>query len=207
MPTDLPLQCACGSVRGTAIDVSPQRGNRLVCMCDDCQAFAHWLERAPQVLDDNGGTDIYQMTPAQLRITEGADQVRCMRLSSKGLMRWYAGCCKTPIANTLASPRAPFTGVVHAFMDHQGDGRSRGEVLGPVRVRVQGRFGRGELPPGTHPRAPLGFILRFMGRLLGGALRRAHRPSPFFDDAGRPVAPPTILSESERQRLRERVTA
>ena len=34
--------------------------NRVVCYCDDCQAFLHYLKRA-DLLDAHGGTDIVQV--------------------------------------------------------------------------------------------------------------------------------------------------
>jgi len=173
-----------------------------VCMCNDCQAFAHWLGHSEAILDAHGGTDIFQLTPAQLEITAGAEQIRCMRMSPKGLLRWYTACCRTPIANTMASPKLPFAGTSHCIMDHAGDGRARDEVLGPIRARVNGRFGVGELPEGSHARAPVGVIFRAMWLLLLGWFRRAHSPSPMFDSAtGRPVVEPTVIALEERKAL------
>lgn len=189
---------------GVVTDVDPDRGNRLVCMCDDCQAYAHWLDRAEVILDQNGGTDVFQLTPAQVRITAGHEHIRCMRLSEKGLMRWYAGCCKTPIANTLSSARLPFLGMPHTFMDHAADGRSRDEACGPVLSRIQARFGKPPLPPDSHPRGPLWLILRSIRQLLRGFVAGAHTPSPVFDASGEPIVEPTVISASERERLRER---
>jgi hypothetical protein len=200
---DLPLRCACGAVTGTALDVDPDRGNRLVCMCDDCQAYARWLDRVDAILDQNGGTDVFQLTPAQVQITAGHEHIRCVRLTEKGLMRWYAGCCNTPIANTLASPRLPFIGVPHTFMDHAADGRSRDQALGPVLARTQARFGKPPLPPDAYPRAPLGLILRSIRQLLRGFWAGAHRPSPLFDPAGQPIVTPTVISPAERERSRQ----
>lgn len=172
-------------------------------MCDDCQAYAYWLERADDILDENGGTAVFQMTPAQLKLVEGREHLRCVRLSDKGLMRWYAGCCNTPIGNTLASAKMPFIGVFHLVMDHARDGRTAEEALGPVRARVQARWGRGELPADAHPRAPLGLILRSVRLLLRGWLRGGHAPSPLFDPlTGKPVAEPTVLTPEARERLR-----
>jgi len=68
----------------------------------DCQAFARLLERT-DVLDPAGGTGIFQMPPARMQLTTGADGLRCLRLSDK-VLRWYADCCRTPIANTAADP-------------------------------------------------------------------------------------------------------
>ena len=197
---DIPLKCRCGSVRGVAKQIVPSQGNRLVCMCDDCQAFAHHLGAAERVLDPHGGTDIFQTTPSRVSISEGIEHLACLRLSPKGLMRWYAKCCNTPIANTMASPRVPFAGVVHTFMDHTGT--SRDEALGPILARIQGRFAVGAVPEGAHRRAPMGIIFRTIRLLGGGFIRGTHRPSPFFDSSGNPVIDATVLSASEREKLR-----
>lgn len=204
MSRDIPLRCACGSVTGVASNLDPDRGNRLVCMCDDCQTYAHWLDRADVILDRNGGTDVFQMWPAQVKITAGHEHIRCVRLSAKGLMRWYAGCCSTPIGNSLDSARLPFVGILHTFMDHAGDGRSRDEVLGPVLARIHARYGHPPLPPGSHPRGPLGLVLRAIRQLLRGFVAGAHKPSPLFDATGKPIVEPTIVAPQERERLRER---
>jgi hypothetical protein len=189
-------------VTGVALDVSPARGNRLVCMCDDCQAYAEWLGVTEALLDVNGGTEVFQLTPAQVQIRGGHEHIRCVRLSKKGLMRWYVECCNTPIANTLASARAPFLGLPCWFMDHASEGRSRDEDLGPVRARIQGRYGKPPLLPGSYPRAPLSLILRSVGQLVRGLIAGAHRPSPLFDEAGAPIVEPRVLSSEERERLR-----
>lgn len=189
-------------MQGAATNVSPETGNRIVCYCDDCQAFVHFLGRS-DVLDAHGGTDIFQMTPAQLRITAGMESVECLRLTEKGLVRWFSGCCQTPMANTVASPRVPFVGVVHCFMDHAADGRPRDDVLGPPRGWIQGRFAPGGLPPHAHPRAPLGLIVRAARLLARAWVTGKSRPSPLFDPkTGKPVARPRVLAPAERERLR-----
>ena len=145
MPLALPLRCRCGHLRGVASDVSPSTGFRFVCYCKDCQAFARFLERA-DVLDPAGGTDIFQMPPGRVKLTAGTDALRCLRLSNK-VFRWYTDCCRTPIGNTAAGPRFPVVAVVHSFMDHEADGRSRDEVLGPPLCRIYERSAVGPLPP------------------------------------------------------------
>ena len=173
-----------------------------MCYCDDCEAYARYLGRE-DIVDRYGGTDVYQTTPSHLEINDRAEHIRCVRLSENGLMRWYAGCCRTPIGNTLASPRMPFVGVVHCFMDHASDGRARDHVLGLPRARIQGRYAIGGVPPGAHRIAPLGVVLRSLRLVVAGWLKGKHRPSAFFDPAtGLPVATPDILSRSERERLR-----
>jgi hypothetical protein len=201
---DVPLKCACGKLKGIAKDLSPVQGRRIVCLCDDCQAFALYLGQAKLVLDQNGGTEILQMLPANLEITHGIENLKCLRLSDKGMLRWYAGCCNIPIANTAPYSKMPYTGVVHSILDFAGDARSREASLGPVRARIQGKFGIGNLPEGTHQKVPPGLILRIMGFLISGLLRGKYAPSPFFNrQTGKPTVEPYILSANEREALRK----
>jgi hypothetical protein len=141
-------------VRGAALDVSPSTGFRFVCYCKDCQAFARFLERA-DVLDSAGGTDILQMPAGRVKLTAGTDSLRCLRLSSK-VLRWYSDCCRTPMANTAAGPGFPVTAVIHSFMDHEADGRSRDELLGPPLCRIFERSAIGPLPYDAPAPATLG---------------------------------------------------
>jgi Family of unknown function (DUF6151) len=75
MPSDLPLRCRCGRMRGVASNISPSSGLRFVCYCKDCQAFARFLDRA-DVLDPAGGTDIFHMPPGRVKLTAGTDALR-----------------------------------------------------------------------------------------------------------------------------------
>lgn len=200
MAIDLPLRCRCGRVRGVARDASAKTGNRVVCYCDDCQAFAHFLERE-DVLDASGGSDIFQMAPASMRITEGADQLRCVRLSPKGLHRWYTDCCRTPVGNTM--PRVPFVGVIQPFIDHAADGRSRDEALGEPVAFVHGRFAIGGCPEHAHPRASIGDIVHMVPRIFGWWVTRKGNPSPFFDARTHaPIVEPRVLDRASRETLR-----
>lgn len=202
MTTNIPLRCQCGAVRGMASDVSPQTGRRVVCMCDDCQAFARFLGR-DDVLDAHGGTDIFQTTPSRIALTEGAEKLAAVRLSPKGMVRFYTSCCRTPVANTLDSAQLPFAGVVHSFMDHASHGRSRNEVLGPPIARIHARDAIGTPPEGAHPKVPPSFIPRVVAWMARNRLAGRHRPSPFYDArTSRPVAEPRVLSAAERDRLR-----
>lgn len=205
MPTDISLACTCGTVTGIA-SVDPARGNRLVCMCDDCQAYAHWLGRVDAMLDASGGTEIAQMTPSQVRITAGHDQIRCVRLGPKGLMRWYVACCRTPIANTLDKAGVPFLGLPLVFMRGH-EATELDAALGPILARIQARFGKPPFPPGSYPRGPLILILRSIRLLLSGYLRGTGRPSPLFDAQDRPLVEPLVLAPDERAVLRKQVEA
>ena len=200
VPVELPLRCKCGQVRGVARDVGPSTGLRFVCYCEDCRAFARFLER-PDVLDPEGGTDIFQMPPARLGLTLGTENLRCLRLSDK-VLRWYSDCCRTPIGNTATSVRFPLVAVIHSFMDHVADGRSRDEALGAPLCRIFERSALGPLPPTAPP--PLSF--RAFGRrtsiIFGSLVRGLGRPSPFFDErTGAPHAEPRVFTASERASL------
>ena len=204
-PTDVPLRCKCGSVRGLAKGVSGDRGNRIVCYCDDCQSFAHFLETADTVLDQHGGSDIFQVSPARVEISEGAGELACMQLAPGGLHRWYAGCCKTPIGNTLGTAQVPFVGLLQSFVDHASDGRSRDEVLGPVLARVNARFAKGDRAQldqldqlDAFDRAPVSMILRFIRLVATARLRGDHKRSPFFDPStGGPILEARVLTPGE----------
>ena len=110
------LRCRCGEVRGSVTNPSPRAANRVICYCDDCQAFAHHLGRA-DLLDAHGGTDIVQVAPASLKFVQGQRRIMGLRLTSNGLFRWYASCCNTPVGNTL-SPAVPFVGIIVQAFDN-----------------------------------------------------------------------------------------
>src|SRR5262249_14479911 len=195
---DLPLRCRCGRVRGVASEVVPYAGFRFVCYCQDCQAFARFLER-PDVLDAAGGTDIFQMPTGRVRLIAGTDAVRCMRLSK--ILRWYTDCCRTPIGNT-AGPRFPLVGLIHAFMDHEAAGRSRDRVLVPPLCRIYERSAVGPLPANAAAPASLRLFADRAAKLLGWWLRGLGRPNPFFDDrTGAPRSAPRVLTPAERDAL------
>jgi len=196
----IPLRCKCGRVRGVAVDVSPSSGFRFLCYCRDCQAFARFLDRA-DVLDPAGGTDIYQMPPARIKLTEGADTIQCLRLSDK-VLRWYAGCCRTPIANTGADARFPLAGVIHSFMDHGATGRSRDEVLGLPLCRIFERSAIGPLPPNAPSPPSFRVFTRRMSKFLGWWVRGLAQPTPFFDALTKaPRSEPRALTPIERAAL------
>ena len=196
------ISCSCGAVRGSVSGVGSRWGRRIVCLCRDCQAFARFLQRSAEILDDNGGTDIFQVTPSQITLDRGQENLACMKLSPKGILRWSTSCCNTPVGNMLASFKVPFVGIPHLFMDHAADGKTRDAALGPVSYRIHGRDGYGQLSADTHDKAPFKLIPLTLGRLIIERLRGHHLPTPFFDTSnGEPVSTPRVLSLSERQAL------
>ena len=198
--TDLPLRCRCGSVRGIARGVTPSSVNHCFCYCDDCQAFAHFLGRADEVLDAHGGTEITQMSQASVVFTAGADNVAAMRLSPKGMIRWYTSCCRTPIGNTMPTTAMPFIGVIKAFID------APSAALGPIRGRGFANGAKGG--SAAVPRDGLPEVVmsaRGLAKVLRWRLRGDHKRSALRVAAtGRPLVEPRVLGAAEREELRRR---
>ncbi|HET7608433.1 MAG TPA: DUF6151 family protein [Gammaproteobacteria bacterium] len=188
------LSCRCGKVSGRVIDASPQAASRIVCYCDDCQAFLHHLGRA-DLLDAHGGTDVVQVAPASVAFDRGAEQIVGLRLTPKGLYRFYAACCNTPLGNTL-SPAIPFVGIVaQAFEDAD---RSFGKPVGAIL----GKFAVGT-PPAGSTRMNLPLLASAVRKVLGWRLRGKAWPHPFFDrETRKPIRPITVLTNDEREALR-----
>jgi hypothetical protein len=200
MTSDVPLRCACGALRGSARALSPKAGTHIVCYCNDCQAFARFLGRR-DILDAAGGTAIFQMAPSRVHLTSGADALACMRLSEKGMHRFYCGECKTPVGNTLG-PRVPFVGLILAFVDPELEVRERDEILGKPVGYFETKSATGSLPPAAGASSPLRAFARTL-RLLGKWwLTGAGTPSPFFDEKTRRArSEPRILTPDERRAL------
>ena len=191
---DLPLSCACGRLRGD-LRAEALRGARGICYCDDCQAYARWLG-SPDLINPHGGTAVIQTWPAAITVYEGVNTLRLLRLSRKGLHRWYTACCRSPVANTLG-PRAPFAGLMVRLL---APGADLDALYGPAHG-VQGRFAPGGCPPGAVPSATLPNLGRAMGILGRGWWRKAHSPSPFFAADGAPLVAAQVLSKEERAAL------
>jgi hypothetical protein len=194
MNPTIELRCRCGSVEGRLEDAAPGAVNRVVCYCRDCQAFLHRLGRT-DLFDAHGGSDIVQVAPARLSFTRGTDRITGLRLGPKGLFRWYATCCNTPLGN-MVGPGIPFVGIIAQAFGAPDD------AFGRPAAGIYGQFAVGEPPPGS-----TGLNLRLLARavrmVLGWKLGGKAWPHPFFDRATRaPRYPVTVLSPDEREALR-----
>jgi hypothetical protein len=58
----------------------------------------------------------FRLPPCQVTFTADSDAVRCLRLSGK-VLRWYADCCRIPIANTATDPRFPVVALIHSIIE------------------------------------------------------------------------------------------
>lgn len=200
MPTDLPIRCRCGALRGAARGVSARTGYRVVCYCDNCQAFANYLDTNGFLVDAHGGTDIFQMSPAHLNISQGLDRLTCVRMTTKGPLRWYTDCCKTPIGNTPPTRQAPFIGLFHCCIDAKD--RSLDELLGPVTIRIMGRYAKGDRAAlNAHDGFALSHFAGIVWKLLKWRIRGDHKRSPFFDaQTGRPLVAPRMIGDEPLNR-------
>lgn len=186
---DVPLRCRCGQLTGTLHDASVRDAIRFVCYCTDCRAFAHYLGRE-DVLDAAGGTDIVHVPASRVRLARGLAALRCVQRSPR-VYRWYAACCRTPIANT-AGPQFPVIALLHVILDPAATGRSLDELFGRPVCRIFGRSATGAVPD-TLPPASLRVFVRRGLRLIRWRIAGLHRPSPFFDEHDRPRAAPVPL--------------
>jgi hypothetical protein len=190
----VPLGCRCGEVTGHVTNASPATSNRILCYCADCQAYAHWLGRS-DLLDEHGGSDLVQIAPATLALERGKDQIRGFRLSPKGLYRWYALCCKTPVGNTM-TPGIPFVGLPASVFGDAADA-----AFGTPIGGVHGKCAIGTPPPGSD-KVDVKLLLHCARRFVAWKLGRQTWPHPFFDRSGTPSHHVTTLSRAEREALR-----
>jgi hypothetical protein len=197
-----PLQCECGTIKGIVHD--PRRGNRVVCYCKDCQAFAHFLGKAKETLDDRGGSEVIQVLPRNVAFTQGIEALACMRLTGKGLLRWYAGCCKTPIGNTLDNFKISFIGLVHTCLETSD--KPIEDSFGPVRAWVNTKGAKGNPKPKT---VGVGrTILWFLANTLKARIDGSYKQTPLFiADKGTPITPPRVLSPEEHANVMNAVQA
>jgi Family of unknown function (DUF6151) len=190
-----PLQCKCGTFKGSVSH--PEKVNRGVCYCKDCQAYAHFLGKADDILDEMGGTDVVATLPQYVSFAQGTEVLHCMSLTENGLLRWYAGCCNTPIGNTPRNFKVSFVGLIHNCLGSSS--KTLESSFGPVRMVINTRSAKGK--PRSMPIRTITSVLRFGKSLLGARLDGSYRHTPFFDANRIPVVQPAVLSSDERDRV------
>ncbi len=196
-----PFRCRCGRLAGEIIDSRDSR--LLVCYCNDCQAYAHALGNAEEILDDCGGTLVLSVRPRPRRLSRGREVLCCLSLTSKGLLRWYAGCCGTPIANTMRNFRFAHVGLIHSCL-----GSSMATVensYGPVRM--QGFVKHATRQPPLRATRRLSAVIGLAATLLNARLSGSYKLTPFFDVDGTPIVTPRVLSAEQLAEARTMRTA
>jgi len=187
------LECLCGTVKGN-IKVIPGSFFHVHCLCCDCQQFASHLKNRKNILDEHGGTELFQTYPEFMQITEGHDKIGGIQLKDKGIFRWHTTCCNMPLANTMSSAKVPFVGVSVKLMKF-GSGQEKSEALGPVTMKAFGKYSIGEMPIDAHSKFPISFMPKIIGFMLKGMFSKRNIPSPFFNGK-ETVAKVEVLSKS-----------
>ena len=180
----LSLKCHCGNIQGEITQVTPKSGSRAVCYCRDCQAFAKQLGKASEVLNEFGGTEVYQVTPAQIKIHRGVEHIGRLKLTAQGIDRWYASCCNTPMGNTTKASM-PFVSVIANFIvDDNYVVAKVGPILGSINIKdALGRIPQAQLGL----RSPRRLVLIVLFKLLRWKLLGKHKPHPFYTEAGEAI--------------------
>ncbi len=184
------LSCTCGTVKGK-VKVVDGSFLRIHCLCCDCQSYASYLGNEEKILDEHGGTDLFQTYPSNMEITEGKESIGCVQLREKGAYRWHTTCCNMPLANTLTSPKIPFVAVPVKLMQLDNN-QDKLSVIGPVKMKAFGQYARGKMPQDAHPKIPLSILPKLLGFMFRGLLGKKHTPSPFFRDR-EPVVKANVL--------------
>ena len=187
LAADHPFQCRCGQLAGRLAAGAVY--TRATCYCRDCQAYAEALGEPGRILDAHGGTDVVASIQQHVSFTGGTDQLACLSLTERGLLRWYAKCCNTPIANTPRDPKLSYAGLVHTALGR--DAASLDAAFGPSLFATNTDSARGAVA--SSGVRMLTETLRIIGRLARVRLSGAWRRSPFFDAGSRPVVTPRVL--------------
>ena len=190
------IRCSCGNVCGQLRRA--EKSTRLTCYCKDCQAFAHYLGRAGDMLDAQGGSDIVVSHPQHLAFSSGTQALACMSLSETGLLRWYASCCNTPIGNTPRNQKLAFVGLSSACL---GSPAEVDGAFGPVRMRSCTESAKGTVAGSGLKAVPV--MIGFASALLLARVNGSYAGNPFFTSGSAvPVAMPTVLAKEERERMK-----
>ena len=193
------LRCRCGKLQG---ELDPGGvAARAICYCKDCQAFARFLEReggTPGVLDAAGGTEVAAAMPGAVRFTGGLEHLGCMSLSPRGLYRWYATCCRTPVGNTPRNMTTPYVGLVRACVDAPAGTLDR--QLGRSLILVE--TGSALAPVKPTPARTAWAVVRIGTMILRARVGGGYRNNPFFlPDGSAPLRPPHVVTMEERAAL------
>ena len=191
-----PLRCRCGSLEGHV--AQPHRAGRAVCYCRDCQAFARFLGAPERTLNERGGTDIVATSPRHVHFTRGLEHLRCMSLSPRGLYRWFAACCRTPIGNTPRDPKLSYVGLVRDCL--AGSASELDAAFGPATMAVNIGSAHGQVT--RAPWAALRGVLKIIRNVAGSRLSGSYKDNPFFrPGTAQPVAMPEVLTLAQRRAL------
>ena len=192
--SNLGFSCACGAVSGTIAKATAAEGDFVYCHCSDCQSVPKYLGAQDRILEQAGGTALYQSRCARLSIASGKDRLAGLHMTDKPTLRWYATCCNTPMFNTYANGKIPYVTTLLANCDDVGRA-ALGEPVG--HLFLEDAPGETE---GLKPLSMNALLRRFFKRMLKDIVSGDRRRNPLFDsETLQPIAPPYRLSEEERR--------
>ncbi|MFO6465408.1 DUF6151 family protein [Jannaschia sp. KMU-145] len=180
---DLGFACRCGELRGVVADVAPADYTHIACHCADCRsAYTHLGLADPEKVE------ILQTAQDRIRITQGGENLRIMRLSPKGALRWYATCCDTPLFFTPTKARFVHVGV---NADRLDDATEAGPVVAEAFIPApDGKAGHKGMPK---------MVGKMLVRMAAKNLNGDWKDSPFFEaDGTTPTVIPQVLTREER---------
>jgi hypothetical protein len=179
----VPFACACGKLGGCLHDVAPNRGNHMKCYCTSCQTAARVLGYE-HTLDAHGGTEVFQTVPSKIEWDRGQRHLACLRLSPKGMLRWYASCCNTPLFTMFDNASFALAGFNMGWVS-EADRPAFGPLAGVYSAK-----GARNAPPGLRDYG----LAKAFGLVFWRAIKARLRGDsgwPFFDDKGQiTVTPP-----------------
>ena len=197
------IQCTCGKFQVDLAAFPKSSPGRMVCYCDDCQAYMVHLGRT-DLLDPAGGTEVIPLYPSDVTVVAGADQLLATQLAPNHVYRYSTKCCNSPVGNTrpgfswLGMQRNLFTVKDPQLLD---------KTLGEVRARIMGKFAKGPVPKGTADKMNLSAAIAVIPFMLKGRLGNKGKTSPFFAADGAAVGESKVLTKLERADLMKRWSA
>lgn len=193
------LKCKCGAVQGKVLQGAPS--NRVRCYCEDCQAFGSFFGPDSQVLDAQGGTEIVQVCQSRLHFDRGLEHLASILLTDKGMIRWYAQCCHTPIGNTMSDPKMSFIGLIHSVLEVSAIERDFGYSIALLNTKTA--FG----DPKPQQRGLIRSIFRFARLVLVSRILGRYKQSQMFTSEDVPISTPRTLTVVELKHLKALVTS
>lgn len=187
------IQCQCGALTGEVSNTHSVM--HAVCYCIDCRTYAFHLGKPESVLDANGGTEVIATQAKRVTFTAGAQHLACLSLSPNGLLRWYAQCCNTPIANTPRNWRLPYVGLIHSCLNKPLE-----SSFPAVQIHVNTQSVKTKLSSTRW--AQITTLLGFMPKILLARFTGAYKETPFFSSAGVALVNVQILSKAEREQAK-----
>jgi hypothetical protein len=183
---DTTLNCDCGSFQASLANVDHIKGTHLRCHCADCRAFVRVL--LPDAVLKNG-LHLFQTDPDKIEVTKGVEYLECLTLSPKGLLRWYASCCQTPMFNTPRSAKVPMVAILTDIAEDPS-------LFGPVvcdafRKTTSGKSKTTGLPA---------VIVRFLKRAISSRLSGRWQETPFFImPENIPLTKPYVVAKDKKR--------